>query len=101
MHRELLPENYLQCCALLNNGNQIEYDPAAANVRVGRNEKLRRTEVAFKIIFGERPPPEFWPYTSGVTSQMFVSTLSGKHLTFDVNSTGMTVERLKEKIQVI
>ena len=55
--------------------------------------------MAYKIIFGA--VPEFWPTPDGVARfQIFIRTPTGKVLTFRVNSTSMTVERLKEKIQV-
>ena len=56
------PQNYMVCCFAINGGQIIEHDPRAAyDDPVEKSERLRRTKVVYKIIFGEDAPIKFWP----------------------------------------
>ena len=125
------PQNYMVCCFAINGGQIIEHDPRAAyDDPVEKSERLRRTKVVYKIIFGEEAPIKFWPgararrLDRAVSPQLlsprieigkvdqqlarcpdsgfqvFVKTLTGRTMKIDVPTPNMRVEAFKVKIQV-
>jgi len=102
-HRHMMyPGHYKASCAKLlslKGGDLIDHDPdAAKDEPEEKRVRLRRTWVAYRILFGEEAPYNIW---RGITSghvQMFVKTLTGQTVTYEVDL-GETVGYFKLRIE--
>ena len=92
------------CSALLGpkGGDLIDHDPAAAEDEPSKKyERLRRTKVVYKILFGREAPPEIWAWSSE-PGEVLVSLkqMTGKTSRVHVDLIE-SVAHLKCRVQVI
>ena len=67
-------------------GEFIDHDPDSANDnRDVKRERLRRTRVVYRIIFGQEAPTDIWWYFSPGRMPIVVQDFSGKQHTCHVN----------------
>ena len=67
-------------------GELIDHDPDSANdSREVKRERLRRTRVVYRIIFGQEAPSDIWWYFSPGRMSVVVMEPSGKEHILHVN----------------
>ena len=83
------PSLYRTACEALmgpKGGELIDHDPDSANDSRGvKRERLRRTRVVYRIIFGQEAPNDIWWYFSPGRMPVVVMELPGKTHTQHVN----------------
>jgi len=77
------PRLYRAACSALfgpKGGDLIDHDPAAAEDEPSEKyERLRRTKVVYKILFGHEAPPEIWAWSSEPGEVLvFLKQMTGK-----------------------
>ena len=84
----LRPSLYRDACEALMGckGEFIDHDPDSANdSRDVKRERLRRTRVVYRIIYGQEAPSNIWWYLSPGRMPVVLWTLSGERHTCHVN----------------
>ena len=92
-HRHMMyPSLYNAACAKLlgPTGGVIDHDPDAANDDpVQKRERVKRTQVVYRILFEQEAPDDLWrdiaPAPGPGSCQIFVKMIDGKTATFEVN----------------
>ena len=89
------PSLYRAACGALlgpRGGELIDHDPDSANdSRDVKRERLRRTRVMYRIIFGQEAPSDIWWYFSpGRMSVVVIDASCGKEYTLHVNAEDST-----------
>ena len=91
-HRHMMhPVLYKAACTNLlgrRGGELIDHDPGAAKDDPAEKwERLRRTLLVYRILFGQKAPYKIWGevFPGPGTCQLFVKMLTGKTETFRVN----------------
>ena len=84
------PSLYRAACKALmgstKGGELIDHDPDSANdSRDVKRERLRRTRVVYRIIFGQEAPNHIWWYYGPGRMPVFVVDPSGNKHTLRVN----------------
>ena len=91
-HRHMMyPSLYNAACAKLLGpiGGVVDHDPdAAKDDPVQKRERVKRTQVAYRILFEQEAPDDLWrdiaPAPGPGSCQIFVKMTDGKTATFDV-----------------
>ena len=92
-HRHMMyPSLYNAACAKLLGpiGGVVDHDPdAAKDDPVQKRERVKRTQVAYRILFEQEAPDDLWrdiaPAPGPGSCQIFVKMIDGKTATFEVN----------------
>ena len=100
------PGLYVAACRKIGEGiDLIDHNPSNAEddpYGYKKLERLERTKIAYKLLFGTEAPTEFWSWSAlkpgAGGGQIFVRDLTGKALTFEVRFDEKIAE-LKMKIQ--
>ena len=101
----LRPSLYNAACQALlgsnNVGGLIDHDPdAARDSQEEKRERLRRTRVVYKIIFGHPAPSHIWWFFSPGSLRLKALVWSGEEHSIFVNP-GDTTWSLEKRIEVI
>ena len=94
------PRLYIAACRKIGEGiDVIDHDPDTANDDLGKKkERIGRTKVAYKLLFGEEAPCPLWSYFTPGDASITVKTLTGKTHQIFINMTD-NIGYLKMKIQ--